>query len=46
MKRGRPRKTATDLGSLDGLVTILKNLERERDEALAMIDKLRRLLNA
>ena len=43
---GRPRKTDSGLGSLDNLVATITNLQKDRDQALAMIDKIRRLVNA
>ena len=43
---GRPRKSASGLGSLDNLVATITNLQKDRDQALAIIDKIRRLVNA
>ena len=47
MKRGpgRPRKSATDLGPINDLVATITNLQQDRDQALAIIDKIRRLVN-
>ena len=40
---GRPRKT-TGLEGIDGLVQTIQNLQRERDDAQAMLEKIRALL--
>ena len=35
-----------DLSGLDGLVGMLKGLQRDRDDALKTLDKIRQLLEA
>ena len=40
---GRPRKTA-DLTALDSLVSTIKNLQQERDQAVRVLEKIRALL--
>lgn len=43
---GRPRKApAAGMDSIEGLVSTLKTLQQERDDALAAIDKIRDLIN-
>ncbi len=41
---GRPRKSRAALDSIEGLVVSLKTLQRERDDAVRAIDKIRNLL--
>ena len=42
---GRPRKTAGSLDSINDLVATLTNLQKDRDRALALIEKIRNLVN-
>ncbi len=41
---GRPRKSGVSLDSIEGLVVSLKTLQRERDEAVRAVEKIRTLL--
>jgi hypothetical protein len=41
---GRPRKSAGGLDSIESLVSTIKTLQRERDDALRAIDKIKGLL--
>ena len=41
---GRPRKATAGLDSIESLVSTIKTLQRERDDALKAIDKIRGLL--
>ena len=41
---GRPPKSRTGLDSIENLVSTLKTLQRERDDAVRALDKIRSLL--
>lgn len=43
---GRPRKVAAEFSGLDGIVAHVREIERERDQLRAAIEKMRALLSS